>query len=267
VKLDHSAVLAEFDAQVRRRMEPDGPGRLAERAGPVLRWTDAESGWCGIEWSDLDSATADEAITDQVRFFRARGERFEWKLYNYDQPADLGQRLRAAGFVPEDEEALMVAEVAELVNGEPVPADVPLPAGVRLLPVTSEAGIGQLIEVHDRVFGIDHWQLRSSLTAQLASSPEATAMVVAMAGDEPVCAGRIDFYAGTEFAGLYGGGTLPQWRGRGIYRALVAYRARLAAARGCRYLQVDASPESRPILERLGFDCLALTTPYIWSPG
>jgi hypothetical protein len=30
---------------------------------------------------------------------------------------------------------------------------------------------------------------------------------------------------------------------------------------------VDASPQSRPILERLGFACLARTTPYVWSPG
>src|SRR5258707_10581593 len=112
-----------------------------------------------------------------------------------------------------------------------------------------------------------HSQLRSSLTAQLSASPQSTAMVVAMAGDEPVCSARIDFYAGTQFAGLFGGGTLPQWRGRGIYRALVAHRAQLAAARGYRYLQVDASPESRPILGRLGFARLALTTPYTWSPG
>jgi hypothetical protein len=38
-------------------------------------------------------------------------------------------------------------------------------------------------------------------------------------------------------------------------------------ARGYRYLQVDASAESRPILERLGFVCLAQTTPYVWSPS
>jgi GNAT superfamily N-acetyltransferase len=92
-------------------------------------------------------------------------------------------------------------------------------------------------------------------------------MVVAMAGDQPVCAARIEFVPDTRFAGLWGGGTLPQWRGRGIYRALVAYRAALAAERGYRYLQVDASPDSRPILERIGFACLAITTPYIWSPS
>jgi GNAT superfamily N-acetyltransferase len=112
-----------------------------------------------------------------------------------------------------------------------------------------------------------HPPLRGARTAQRRNSPDTVVIVVAMAGDEPVSSARVEFGAGTDFAGLWGGGTLPRWRGRGIYRALVGYRARLAVARGYRYLQVDASPESRPILERLGFACLAETTPYVWSPG
>src|SRR5215469_16017926 len=128
MRLDHAAVLAEFDAQVRRGTEPDGSGSLAERVGPVVRWTAAGGpGWSGISWSDLDAGTADEVIADQLRFFRGRGERFEWKLYSYDQPADLGQRLLAAGFVREDAESLMIAEVAELVglaNGPELPDGV-----------------------------------------------------------------------------------------------------------------------------------------------
>ena len=58
----------------------------------------------------------------------------------------------------------------------------------------------------------------------------------------------------------------PAWRGRGIYRATVAHRANLAAERGFRYLEVDASDASRPILERLGFTAVTTTTPYVWSP-
>ncbi|WP_050776729.1 hypothetical protein [Streptomyces sp. SPB074] len=54
--------------------------------------------------------------------------------------------------------------------------------------------------------------------------------------------------------------------GRGLYRATVAARARIAAARGVRYLQVDASADSAPILRRLGFLELTTTTPYIWTP-
>jgi GNAT superfamily N-acetyltransferase len=72
---------------------------------------------------------------------------------------------------------------------------------------------------------------------------------------------------GTDFAGLWGGGTVPDWRGRGIFRALVAYRAGLAAERGYDYVQVDASLMSRPILLRLGFEPVAITTPYLWTPG
>ncbi len=264
VNLDPAAVLSEFNAQVRQSLHPDGSGALGERVGPVVRWTTVGGeGWCGIVWSDLDAGTADAAIAEQVAFFAGRAERFEWKLYSYDQPPDLGERLLAAGFVREDPEALMVAEAAEIAGHGG--AGVVLPDGVRLVPVTDEAGLELMTEVHDRVFGADP-ELHAELITQLRS-PETTVMVVAMAGDEPVCSARVAFSAGTEFAGLWGGGTLPQWRGRGIYRALVGYRARLAVARGYRYLQVDASPESRPILERLGFACLAGTTPYIWSPS
>jgi hypothetical protein len=136
----------------------------------------------------------------------------------------------------------MVGEVSA------VPAQAALPSGVRLVPVTDPAGVGLLIEVHERVFGTGHSRLHRSLLAQLRDCPEVTAMVVAMAGDEPVCSARIEF--------------LP---GRGIYRALVAYRGQLAAARGYRYLYVDASPDSQPILARLEFSRLARTTPYIWD--
>jgi GNAT superfamily N-acetyltransferase len=263
VSLDAATALPQYDAQVRRGLRSDGSGALGERVGPVIRWTAASGGgWSGIAWSDLDAGTADRVIAEQVAFFRGRAERFEWKLYSYDQPPDLGERLLAAGFVREDAETLMVADAGQIAGHSA--AGAVLPDGVRLATVTDEAGLDLMIELHDRVFGADP-HLRAALVAQLRS-PETTVMVLAMAGDEPVCSARVEFGAGTDFAGLWGGGTLPQWRGRGIYRALVGYRARLAVARGYRYLQVDASPESRPILERLGFACLAQTTPYVWSP-
>jgi hypothetical protein len=33
----------------------------------------------------------------------------------------------------------------------------------------------------------------------------------------------LDFHVGTDFASLWGGGTLP-WRHRGVFRSLVAHR-------------------------------------------
>ncbi len=64
--------------------------------------------------------------------------------------------------------------------------------------------------------------------------------------------------------GRWDGGRLA---GKGIYRALVAYRARIAAERGYRYLQVDATDMSAPILRRLGFTELGTTTPYVSRPA
>jgi GNAT superfamily N-acetyltransferase len=86
--------------------------------------------------------------------------------------------------------------------------------------------------------------------------------VIAWAGGTAVSAARVEFHPGTGFASFWGGGTVPAWRGRGVFRSLVAYRAALARAGGFRYLQVDALPASRPILGRLGFTELATTTPF-----
>jgi GNAT superfamily N-acetyltransferase len=98
--------------------------------------------------------------------------------------------------------------------------------------------------------------------AGLRTEPRPVDAVLAVADGVPISAGRVEFPEGREFASIWGGGTLPAWRGRGVFRSLVAYRARLAMERGYRYLQVDASPDSRPILKRLGFAELAMTTPY-----
>ena len=61
-----------------------------------------------------------------------------------------------------------------------------------------------------------------------------------------------------------GGGVLEEYRGRGVYRNMVAHRARGAAARGVPWLQVDALPTSRAILERLGFAAITTTRPCLW---
>jgi GNAT superfamily N-acetyltransferase len=84
----------------------------------------------------------------------------------------------------------------------------------------------------------------------------------------PVAGGRVELHPGTDFASLWGGCTAEAWRGRGLFRAVVAHRAAFAATHGARYLQLDASPQSRPILERVGFVKLAETTPFAMAqPG
>ncbi|WP_431041041.1 GNAT family N-acetyltransferase [Streptomyces sp. P1-3] len=258
--MNRDEVLALFDRQMREGARADGPDARVERVGGVVRQVDGEHGWNGVLWSGLDEATADAAIAAQVGYFTSLGRAFEWKLYGHDRPDDLAGRLRAAGFAPEPQETLMVAEVRDL------PTAIDLPEGVRLRPVTDPAGVDLVTEVHEKAFGTDSSRFTDQLLAQLAGRPDTVAAVVAMAGEVPVSAARMELHPGTDFASLWGGGTLAEWRGRGVYRALVAFRTRIAADRGYRFLQVDASSQSRPILRRLGFEPLATTTPYVYEP-
>jgi len=258
--MDRQAVLAAFDEQIRQHPAPDLPDGRVEHDDRVTRSISGGNGWSGVTWSELDDASADAVIAAQISRFAELSRPWEWKHYSYDQPTDLPDRLLAAGFSPEPAETLLVAEITDLA------LDVPPPHGVALQAVVDKPGVDALVSVHDEVFGVDHSALGNAILAGLACRPSTTAAVVAWAAQTPIAAGRVEFHRGTEFASLWGGGTLPAWRRRGAFRSLVAHRAGLASARGFRYLQVDASPDSRPILEQLGFVELATTTPFV-HPG
>ncbi|MFD6415449.1 GNAT family N-acetyltransferase [Streptomyces sp. NPDC060194] len=255
--MDHDEVLALFDRRMRREAVPDGPDTRVERVGGVVRSVGPAHAWNGVLWSDLTPATADGAVAEQAAFYAGRGLTCEWKLYSHDRPDDLGRRLAAAGFEAEPAESLMVADLATL------PTDAEPPAGVHLRTVAAPADVALVAEVHEQAFGTDSPWLTALLLEQLERGATDTAAVLAMAGERPVSAARLEMPAGAPFASLWSGGTVGEWRGRGIYRSLVAHRARIARERGYAYLQVDATEASRPILERLGFARLATTTPYV----
>jgi GNAT superfamily N-acetyltransferase len=259
-------LLATFDVRLRATAEPDEPGARVEHADGVVRQVGARpSDWHGVFYSELDAATADAAIAAQIAYFRGLGADFEWKLYSHDQPADLGVRLRAAGFEADDPETVFVAQITQLVQITQLSdagLSESLPDGLSLRAVTTEADADLVAEATEAAFGRGGDRARDRALARLAADPQTVWTWLAMAGDQPVSTARMLVHPGTGFASLWGGGTAPQWRGRGIYRALVARRMQVAAELGCEYLQVDATDMSRPILERLGFRALSVTTPY-----
>jgi hypothetical protein len=183
--------------------------------------------WSGVLWpaGDVDRALA--------RLRACSGHR-EWKLYGHD-PDGLAERLLAAGLVPEDEETVLVAEAASIP-----------PPEIEVVPATNA-----YVDLAAQVFG------------KRFSLPRNAVGVVALVDGVPASGGRVDLEPGKDFAGLFGGVTLPAFRGRGLYRATVAERARIAREHGHRWVYVDALPTSRPILERLGFERLTTTTPYV----
>lgn len=261
---DARALRDAYDTQLRPEIPDPLPAQVTvERDGPLVRVLGlGQRGFLTYrDLGGLAGAELDALIARQVAFFRQRGEAVEWKLTGHDEPADLADRLRAAGFVPEDQETVVVGPVAALAGAVVVPPD-----GVRLREVTARAELERIAAMEEAVWGSDRSYLVTGLAKEIAADPRSITVVVAEAGEAVVCAGWVRYPRGTDFATFWGGATLPEWRRRGVYRALVAYRARLAQQRGRTLVQVDCSPESRPILERLGLIAVTTTTPYVYTP-
>jgi GNAT superfamily N-acetyltransferase len=257
------ALLAVYDQQM-RGVEPRPPaGVTYEQDGPLLRAVGGHRGYiCGPRDIGVTGAELDRLIARQRDYFAARGEAVGWHTHAHDEPTDLTARLRAAGFVSQQERTVMVGLTAELATA-PV-----LPGGVVLRQVTADTDMHRIAALQSAVWGQDWNWLGENLIARIAAAPQGIAVLAAEASGEVVCAGWLAFFqpGADSFARLLGGSTLPQWRGRGIYRALVAARAQRAATRSVKYLQADASDDSAPILRRLGFRAVTTSTACVWTP-
>lgn len=262
--IDVTTLRNAYDTQLRPDIpDPVPAGVTVERDGPLVRILGLNEGGF-LTYRDLGGLAGvelDELIVRQRDLFARRGEQVEWKLNGHDEPADLVDRLRAVGFEPQERETVVIGPVAPLAAVLPV-----VPEGIRLREVTARADLDRIAAMKSDVSGDDRSWLANGLEREIAADPQSLTVVVAEAEGTLVSAGWIRYVPGTSFATLWGGSTLPQWRRRGIYRALVTYRARLAGARERTLLQVDASDDSRPILQRLGFIPVTTTTPYVYTP-
>jgi hypothetical protein len=264
--LDPAALLTTYDAQLRAWMpERLPPGAFIDRDGPLVRATGlGRQGF--VTYTSLDGLAGDDLaklIARQRDFYAGRGEAVEWKLHGHDEPANLPDLLRAAGFEPEEQETVVIGLAAPLAA-----ADRPLPEGVRLREVSARADLDRIAVMESAVWNADRSHLAAMLEEELTADPDGTTVIVAEApSGEVICAGWVRYVRDTSFATLWGGSTLPQWRRRGVYTAVLRHRAALALARGFTHLQVDASDDSRPILQRLGFVAVTTTTPYVFTPA
>jgi len=253
-------LLAEFHRQIRLADRDADPANVLDRDGPVRRSypSDPTERGAMIESPEGLGDEPEQLVRRQRDFFLGRGQRVEWKTYAYDEPADLGALLGAAGFVAEEVEALILGE-AEVVAVAP-----DLPAGVRVRAIEGDADIERVAALHDGVWPGTGWVTWRFADEMRARPDLVRGCLVEERPDGPAMSGSwLRLVEGSGFGGLWGGATHPEWRGRGLYRAMVAYRAQLALEAGYRYLRVDASPGSRPILERLGLRQGSTTTPYV----
>jgi ribosomal protein S18 acetylase RimI-like enzyme len=198
-----------------------------------------EPGWNVAQRFRLRGGELEDVREEIHGILRAKGRSAcTWEVGSSATPGDLVERLLGLGLVDDEPTPLAVG----MVLTEP-PGQAPVAVEVR------------------RAETADEHLAAARIAAVAFGMPEPTAVrpehdpnnvvYLAYVDGEPVARGSAAF--GEHAVSLFGGSTLPEARGRGAYRALVAARWEDAVARGTPALVTQASPMSRPILAQLGF--------------
>ena len=257
-------LLNAYDAQLREEAEMLSADSV-DRAGPLWRGKQGKSGF--VSYRSLQGYAGpalDRLIADTIAHYAADPQiiSFEWKTRSHDAPADLPERLLAHGLLADDPETVMIGEA------RPLAQPVRTPEGVTLRRIDDQADpysdIVRAVRAQELAFGAPAHFSADGYLRWIEKGAGRVELWVAETPHDVICVGRLEVVPDTEFAGLWGGGTLPAWRGRGVYRALTAARAQSALRRGVRYLHSDCTECSRPILERSGLRPVTTTTPYLW---
>ena len=255
--MDPHTILHLYDLEMRKDAAP-GLATIYQQPGLTFLTTrppGPNAGW--VIYTHLDPAVADQVIQSTIDFFKQNGGEFEWKVYEHDTPPDLKERLLARGFVSEDIEAVLALDL------ETVPPGFWEPPSARVQRISDLEQLAEVTRIETEVWGEPFADLEAMLGAEMQATPDQISVYVAYAGGQPASSAWIRFYPQRQFAELYGGATLPDQRGKGLYTALVKVRAQEARRRGVRFLVVDTSPMSRPVLEKLGFVFLTYSQPFV----
>jgi hypothetical protein len=251
-------LLAAYDAQLRAAAET--PSAVAVTLLGPLRLVTFSGGRGFITYQALGELDFPQLVPEALEHYRSDPgiTRVEWKTRGHDVAPGLHQALLENGFVPDETESIMIGEAANLA------VNLPLPDGVTLRKVTDDADVRAMSAMQDEVFGGPFSDESDALLKRLARG-DGMELWVAEADGEIVTAGRLEPVPDSDFAGIWGGATREGWRGKGIYRALTAARARSAIAMGKTLINSDSTEYSRPILERSGLIRVSTTTPYLWT--
>jgi GNAT superfamily N-acetyltransferase len=255
--MNNEEILSRLDFE--RQTVPDPDAKL-ERAQNVVRAIAKVGNRNAIVYSNFSARDANKIIDAELDYFTKLQLRFEWKVYSHDEPSDLLERLGRRGFKIGTEEALMMLDLYDL----PPALSAPPSEGIVVRPVVDEQAIEDFVNLESAIWS-ESLTTRAFLRFNQSDPLSRELAFVAYSTGKPIGMARVTASSESQFAGLWGGSVLNEFRGRGVYRALLS--ARIQRAReydSTRYLRVDALPTSRPILEKYGFNRVGSTWPAVW---
>jgi GNAT superfamily N-acetyltransferase len=231
---------------------PLAPGE--ERLGrPAwVLWLGRDPRWNCVQRIRLGDVEA--AVADVRALVHERGRKLvEWEFGPSATPEDLEAQLVALGLVPNDEPVQTIMVLTRDPGAPPLEAR----------PVASAAELADADAVMAAAFGGD---VRTDAEGRWRDRDPATRETFVALLDGRIVGAATATYADVAVQ-LNAGAVLPEARGRGAYRALVAARWRAARERGLEAAVTQAGAMSRDILLGLGFEPHGEIRSYVDTPS
>jgi hypothetical protein len=161
--MDRDKILNLYNQHIRIEMtEPDA---LMEVTDSIVRKVSLTTEPGFISYSKMDESNADHIIEQQIAYYKNLKQQFEWKVFDYDQPVDLKEKLRKKGFTLEESEALMISDLTEanqLLHTRVLP---------EVRKIKTEQEIWEIIKLEDEVWNENHQDLGERLIRDFMTFP------------------------------------------------------------------------------------------------
>ena len=250
-----SQALADFANHHRRRSAPGIEVIVTPRYEITLQPDFPQPGPNSVAWVRCGPDEAPDVIQEARATIRLHRVPVMWIIDPGTEPNDFSEYLLSSGCVPDPhgaEVAVMVLPIGAKIQAPDVPG----------------------LEIHDALIDLATFTRANVVAAEAfeAPAPDASPAAIAAlerrrgnaaaAGNQCYLLATVDGEpAGAAGMSLYrpagatinGGSVRPRFRGRGVYRALVAARLEMARQAGVEGLAVWGGEMSAPILAGLGF--------------
>ncbi len=189
---------------------------------------------------------AERMIDEQYQFFRTHGLNFRWVTYPHSRPEDLNAQLQRLAPTRVREVHGLYAAVGDLAAQ---------PSGDVTVEELSDANLEEYIETVNAGWEASEVvaaSARASIRRQWTEGYGARRSFLARYRGSPATIGSMFIVNGIGY--INGAATRPEFRGKGVYRALVRHRMAILRAENVPLACVFALADtSSPICRRLGF--------------
>ena len=174
----------------------------------------------------------------------------------------MGESLLVHGFSAEEPATLMGLDLNSVQSEDTKLIDTSI-----CISVSDKQGIKDAISVQKKVWGGDCLAQEAHLIRLKEESPEQIHIYVIYQDSQPVSSAWLMCHPNSPFGSIWAGNTLVDYRGRGFYSTLLLKRIQDAKAKGLKYLCIHASKMSQPIVAKQGFEFIAESRSYKYTPA